>query len=492
MPNYPSISGDTVATIVAAAGANSQEQAWAANVAVNALRSSRFVNLIGGAGSGKPIMNIVDTQKIAGDTVHLQVEAPLGGPGYQGSGATRTGNGESTKFALYDFRVGVMWKGVKWNNVAKNQTTIGKGNLDVRSRGKLSDWFKRQQADNWEAEMLKRAHARNTIYSGRKTSVDALVSADTFQADDAKRISNALSTIMAKPMNLARKGMQELKKYYIILPHKQLEDLESSNDWQTLLANSDLRGSENSLFTGLLPSWGGAVLDRWQVENDTADGPQGSFCAPVGYLGEAIGALPVTGATLKLGGSATAAAKTTPLYAQYFANAAFGGFEGDKIAADTSTEATGDAGKFGFYAYQVNDGNRITLTKALRSTNATSGKIDLTTVGSVTWNSGVWTTTYLTDQHAIGSEVIPCNAKGQPFVRGYALAQEAIACGYGKGSQGLAFGTRTQEEQNHGLDAEIGMEMCWGARATQDANALVNGYGIIVSAWNPEGLPVIV
>jgi hypothetical protein len=56
----------------------------------------------------------------------------------------------------------------------------------------------------------------------------------------------------------------------------------------------------------------------------------------------------------------------------------------------------------------------------------------------------------------------------------------------------LAFGHRTEEHQNHGLDSEIGMEMCWGSRATQDANGLVNGYGIIVSAWNPEGLPTIV
>jgi hypothetical protein len=503
MPNYASITGQTVAQVVAAAGANSQEQKWAASVAVGTIRSSRLAKLIGGAGEGKPIVTVLDAQKLAGDTVNMQVEAPFGGPGYQGSGAQRVGNGESAKFQLYQFKLGVMWKGAKWNNVTKNQTTLGKGNIDAKSRVKLTDWFKRYQADNWEAEMLKRAHARNTIYSGRKTAVSQLTSADTFMADDAKRIANALSTIMAKPVNLAKKGLQERKKYYLLLPHKQLDELESSNDWQTLLANSDLRGQENSLYTGLLPSWGGCVLDRWEIENDSADGPQGALCAPIGYLGEAIAASPATGYQLKLGGSAAAAAKTDPLYAQYFESAAFGGFEGDKIAAVTGTEryllirnleasaATGDAGKFGMYAYQVTNGNTITLTKALRS-GTSGGTINQSTVGSVVWNTGVWTTDFLTTQHAIGSEVIPCNEKGQPYVRGYALANEGIACGYGQGSQGLAFGHRTEEHQNHGLDSEIGMEMCWGSRATQDANGLVNGYGIIVSAWNPEGLPTIV
>ncbi len=503
MPNYAAITGQTVAQVVAAAGALSQEQAWAAKVAVGAIRSSRLAKLMGGAGEGKPIVNVIDAQKIAGDTVNMQVEAPFGGRGHQGSGATRVGNGEEAKFKLYQFKLGVMWKGAKWNNVAKHQTTLGKGNIDIKSRDKLTEWYKRYQADNLEAEMIKRAHARNTVFSGRKTTVDQLVSADTFVADDAKRISTALGTIMAKPVNLAKKGMQERKKFYLILPHKQLDELESSNDWQTLLSNSDLRGSENSLFTGLMPSWGGCVIDRWEIENDTADGPQGAFCAPVGYLGEAIAAAPATGYTLKLGGSATAAAKTDPLYAQYFLSAAFGGFEGDKIAAVTGTEryllirnleasaATGDAGKFGMYAYQVTDGNRITLTKALRAATS-GGTIKETTVGSVTWNTGVWTTDFLTDQHAIGSEVIPCNAKGQPYVHGYCLGDETLACGFGKGSQGLAFGHRTEESQNHGLDHEIGLEMCWGSRATEDANGLVNGYGLLYSSWNPEGLPTIV
>ena len=77
-------------------------------------------------------------------------------------------------------------------------------------------------------------------------------------------------------------------------------------------------------------------------------------------------------------------------------------------------------------------------------------------------------------------------------MHGYCLGNEALACGFGKGSQGLAFGHRTEESQNHGLDHEIGLEMCWGSRATEDANGLVNGYGLLYSAWNPEGLPTIV
>lgn len=501
MPNYPSIDPDTISEIVTMAGSNAQEQAWIAQGVTRSIRQSPFSKIIGGALSGRPILQVVAAQKIAGDTVNLKIEAPDGGPLVQGGSATRTGQGEADKFKMFSFTVGVGWKGKKWNNVAKHQTMLGT-DVDSKSRLKLSEWHSRYQADCMEASMLANKHALNTLYCGRKTSVDALTSADTFVADDVRRAKDMLQALGSFPFNMAKKGQQKIDLYYAQLNNKLLDDMERSSEWQALLQNSDLRGAENSLYTGFLPTWSGNALNRWEVTNDDAYGPQGAFCAPVAYLGETVLQLPATGYEMKGGRTAAGAALTTPLYFQYFPAAAFTGYHGSIIAADTGTEyyalikhiSGASAGKFTMVAYQVNSGNRLTLTKVLRSTNATSGKIDATTVGSAVWGSGVYTSTYFADADApVGSPVYPCNAKGQPFVYGYVLGGEALACGYGRGSSGLAMGGRTtSENQNHGLETEIGMELCWGVKPTTNADGTVCNYAVIAGAWNPDGLPTIV
>ncbi|MFZ4765831.1 MAG: hypothetical protein ACOYMN_12845, partial [Roseimicrobium sp.] len=476
MPSYNTIDADTVAEIVSAAGANSQEQKWAAQVAVNSMGQNPWVKLMGGVMGGKPIQVMADTNKLKGQVVNLQVEAPLGGTGRQGSGEQRIGYGEDTKFKMWQFQIGAQWHGVKANRISLAQTVLGKGSFDSRARSKLSEWFAARQGSFLEACLLAAKTARTTLFCNNKQSVEALRSADVFYADTAKKVSDLMAANMARPLAVARgkTSGQTIKKYFIQGNSRLYDSLHQSDTWQTLLANSDIRGSENQLFFGGLPSWAGCVLDETQIEVNTADGPQGSFAAPIAYTGSAVIALPATGAELLGGGSAAAGGLTDRLYFEYFQGAQYKKFDREVIAATTGTEyyflirnLTGaDAGKFGMYAYQVNNGNKLVLTKALRSTAATSGKIDQTTVGNVTWNSGVWTTSVLTNTHPIGSEIIPCNSYGQPFVCGYSFGDEAMISGFGSVDGEIAMGRRTFEDKDHGREYEIGNEMVWGAAPT--------------------------
>lgn len=509
MPNYPSIDGRTLSEVVTAAGANSQVQGWVAQAVVRGIRKSPWSSIIGGALSGRPILKVLAAEKLKGQTVHLEVEAPMGGPLVQGSGATRTGSGEEKKFTTFDFSVGIGWKGSKWNNYASYASLLGTPEAN-KTRDKLSDWHSRYQGDCVEAMMIANAHSQNTVYANRKASREALRSADTFTANDVERTKFALLTLGAKPFNVAKRPNESIQnRYWAQLNNYMVQDMKASGDWQQLLADSRARGTTNELYTGDLPDWQGNVMNVWEVSNDDADGPQGAFCAPIAFLGEEIAALPTTatgtaagGITIKGGRNAAGAALTTPKYFHYFPAAEFQGYHDTAIiAATTGTDcyalikyASGaDAGKFTMVKYRVNDGNRITMISILRSTNATSGKIDATTVGNVTWNTGAWTTDYLSDLAVpVGSMIIPCNSYGQPFVRSYVLGGEAIACGYGRGSSGLAMGgLTTSENQNHGLESEVGLELCWGVGPVKDANSTVNGYAILEAAWNPDGLPTL-
>ena len=507
MASYQEINANTVATIISQSGATSQEQAWSADVALGALGRSMFGSLANGSPMGgvSPIRKIADFAKINGVTVNFQTRAPLGQPGRQGSAQERISYGEDRKFKMWSFSIGVHWAGVKANNISLAQTVLGKGDFDTEARSLLKDLFSHYMSRQIEAEFQRAKTARTTYFVNSKQSIDALRSADTFQPNDAKRVADLMASNMAPSMMVGKRknGDEPIWAYYIKGNSRLFDDMHQSDTWQTLLSNAALRGDDNYLFYGGLPKWGGSVLDEYQIQVSTADGPQGILGAPIAYTGNAIIALAVTGQTLLGGGSAAAGALTDRLYFQFFQGAEFKQFEQTKIAATTGTEyyflirnltaslAGGDAGKFGMYAYQVTNGNTITLTKALRSTNATSGKIDNTTVGGVTWGVGPWTTDFLTDQHPIGSEVIPCNRMGQPFVSGYGLADECAYAAYGSIDGQIAMGRRTFELRDHGREKELGLDMAWGVQATQDSNGLENKFCVIFGSYNPPGLPVI-
>lgn len=506
MPSYNSINPDTLATIVSAAGANIQEQAWLARAVHRKQSRGQFHKIKGGADTGRCIMEVADTQKMAGQTVNVRSTAPLGGPGVQGSSAARTGTGESQKAKAWSFNVGVLFKAKKWNNIAMNQCMLGTQN-DAVSRAQLTDWHNRRMSDCFEASMLANRHARNTIYAngnsiGGPTSIATLRSQDTFRQNDITRAKNALLSMGARPFDVAKPGSKdELARFFGALNNRLTADMESSGEWEDLLASSQPRGDMNPIYSGTMPDYRGNILQRWEIIDDDAWGPKGTLAAPVAYLGEAIAALPATGAVAKGGGSATGAALTDPKYFEYFPAASFTGYQDTAlIAATTGTEcyllvkhgSGADAGKFSLFAYQVNNGNQITLTKRLLSTNATSGKIDATTVGGATWGSGVYTSTYFSEAEVpVGSEIWPCTRLGVPYCAGYVLGAEAFISGYGQGTSGVAFGRRSAEEQEHGRDTEIGMEICWGLAPTVNADNLVCNYAVIFAAWNPDGLPNI-
>lgn len=526
MSNYLNISADTVPQIVSKFGSNTQAQAWCAKIAMGAPAASQFGPVMDyGAGPAKPIKQIFDFSKLHGQIVHFTSRAPMGSTsGVQGSATDRVGTGESAKINVWDMFMGIHFYAGKYNSIALAQTILGmSGNEDTLIQEGLKDVFKSIQGRMIEASMLQRAQARNIIYCGGASSIDTLLSANTFAIGTSRSIRNTLQNNMAEAIVVGKPrsgGVQPLRRYYFTGCAELFDDMESSSDTVNTLALSRLRGDENELYYGDLPSFSNVVLDRYDIQYDTSDGPKGTLGAPRAFLGEAIIALPVTGYTMKFGGTAAALARSvasasTPAgaypFVENFPGAAFAKFENTKRAATTGTEyyllaKQGSTGKFGMYAYQVTDGNTITLTKALRSTDSTSGKIDKTTVGGVTWGattsdtgagSASWTQggiNYLTETNDIGDIVVPCNRFGQPYVVGYGLGNNAIWSGYGMFIDGSAMGKRTIIDGsliNHDRESELGLAMNWGCETQQDANGFSNGYCVVYGAFNLAGMPFL-
>lgn len=505
---YADINADTTDLILSAAGANAAEQAWGIDVSMGALQKTQFAALMQvGVKSKKPIKLKLEFKGLHGQTANYQSRAPLGSlPGVQG-GIPRVGLGEQAKINMWTMFQGVHWHGIKENRIAASQTVLGRGKFDTIAREGLKDYFGLLQSRQIEAKLLQRAQRRTTIYAGNKTSIASLGSADTFNPAMMQDISDRMVQNSATPLWVAKPksgALNPITGFYISAASPLLADMERNSDYVTQLQQSRVRGDENELYFGGFPLFGGSMLDRYQLQFDTSNGPKGTLGAPRAFLGNNIGLLPTndgvaaTGGAALGGGTAANGALTDPLYFQLWPNAEFKQFEQIVLAADTSTTryflAEASDGTFGMYSYVVNNGNKLVLTGALRATNATSGKIDKTTVGSVVYNTGVWTSDKISLTNAIGDQIYPCNAKGQPYVMGYAFADDAMWSAFGTIDGETAMGKRTAvlgENINHNIATEIGLEMSWGVECPEDANGLQAGFMVIYGAWNPPGLPNI-
>ena len=519
MSNIPFISAPTTAQLIASVGASYQEQAWEKVVVRNAgVRHPLASMKIGTQDLNKRLPNaaIVTTTTLSkgiyGQTINQQVRAPIGGFGVQGAGGYRLGKGVKVKDKMWSLSTGVHWNGIVWNNISRAQTLVGRGDKDLETQNFLKEFYGWLTGNFLEAEIIRAtaaAASRTVFYANNKTTLNSLTSNDTLSLADITRLENALSENGAAPFSLTTDGnYNDIQEFLIMAPHYAWDALSATDEWMNLLQTADVRGDKNRLFQGGMPKWKGSRLFNWRIQTSVADGPVGAFAAPYAYLGEAVAA---GSAAFSLKGGGNSEQNKALLNAPYFINFAgsrFKAFETQKLAQETNARkyllaynASNDTWAFGSYTTIPNgdiddatgtytDANTISIDQFLSATNASAAK---TTLGSVTWDTGVWNGKHCEwSDLPVGSKVWQCNSKGQPYNLVYGLGRHAILDGYGRisgdGSVGMA--QRTEEIQNHGVFAEIGMAMSYGAQAQPNADG-IPPLVLMYCAINPPGLPVI-
>lgn len=488
---------------------DSQELKWLAYVAY-AMRGidCPWYELLGGLKSMKPIKEIADFSTIRGQEIIQTVDRPWGLPGVQGASRLRgSGYEEKEVHATYRAKVGILRKAAATDSISKTETLIG-STFDVRERKKTAEWFKWQMADEIVYELIKRAHSRNTVFPNGKTAISQLNSADYLDLGTVEQTQQTLSINQAGAFDLRRdtRTGQAIPGYMVMGSHYGFTDLKRSNHFQNLMVAGRERGDKNELFNGGLPMWDYTKMHSYILQDTTADGPIGGPGVARGRLGIAITADDEV-QDIVFGGNARKAALTLPLFAQHFSNAQFVGHEGEKIAADTTTEryvaihnVTTD-GKIGFYAFKVNNGNKLVMTKRLRAAGDVTGdNISYTTIGQIVWDSVTFPAAGdganfrgLTDEHPVGAMIYEVNEKGQPFVRSWGIGENMMLAGFGAIEKaGVAkHGMRIIDTDDYDFVNGAGYAQVWGCRANEDADNMPNGFVMIVSAWNPPGWPTI-
>ena len=510
MATYTAIDAQTVAQIVAQSPTYARQIIWVSSIQMDEERYNPFSELMGGLGSAKPIKEVLDTSKVRGNTIVFTQEAGLGGKGVEGN-TSLIGAEEARKYSQFTLTIGLHRHAVAETVTTKDLTFIGT-TFDQSARRGLNEWVQRLKCDCIEATMLGSLETYNTLYAGNKASINALTSTDVVTKATISQAKIMANGIKMKQIEVARaKGGQRILKYFFQGNDYLFQGLRENSTWESLLAVAGERGETNYNFSGFLPEYDGVLLNNWAVSNTAADAAQGAFCAPRAYLGEeyAAKATTTTLVAIKGGGfngsstlTANAIAKTRNDYFRYFPGAGFTAFEQTFISSTSSSRylmvihgSGSDIGKFSFFKYTTCDGYTISATGMERLGSTASGGYVTTLTGSeITWNTAPWTSAYLSEAAIpVGSLIIPCNSKGQPYVCGYFMGNDAVYCGYGSvnGKPSTAMGQRVTEQQDYTNRFGIGVQMVWGATAYKNAALVKNGYLVVYGAWNAPGMPEV-
>jgi hypothetical protein len=512
MANYTAVNHQSVAA-VAGQMADPREIQWKWSVHTLARFSNPYDMLTGGFHGARPIKQILSTTQMHGTRVVFTRPARLGARGYSGTG-TYVGTEEKRVFGQYELNFGHHFFGVSEEDMASDQTVVGLGGkFDQAVMPLLADRLRMHDRDTLEATALAGAHALNTVYPNSKSGVNALGTADYISHTSITQFKNQAPAANVRAINVARHQEQVISKHFVCGSQYALGNLMQSASFQGIISNAGVRGGDNELFGGHLPEWDGCRLHKFEVEDDDADGPKGSFFAPRAYLGVAIAAnntAPVIyggGITGNSARSASAAAKTDVGYFQAFPGAPYAANGRTIIPQETSANkhvmiqnmSGADVMKFGFYTYTTTDGNTITTTERLRA-SASGDAVTTLTGSTITWNTAPWLAaasgsyTGLTDAHPVGSLIVPVNTKGVYYVRSLVIGEDFLMTGFGTidGTASTALGKRVTESQNYGAFAGIGLRRVFGMDVIKNSYGLANGYMLVTSAFKLPGMPDII
>ncbi len=374
------------------------------------------------------------------------------------------------------------------------------GELVDGQAAELGKWMGREKsARAGMTFVLKGANANNLI-AGGKAAINDLKTADGLLYDDILLMGQALKPMGGRPAEIGTVRGSPVFKYIVVGTTPGLFSLKQDPDYKQILREAAPREKmdENPLFTGGYTDLDGHRIVEYNPIDADGYAWTGSWSNAKAFLGAAI----VAGTTafdIQGGGSAEAAAVTNVEYFRFFPNFAFEFTPNDIYVPGTTQQyllvinprgaVTADnpnPGGIGFYGYTTgNDGHKITNNARL---GPTAAGIQVTTLGGVVWNTGVWANRS-SIVHPIGSTVVLANSYGVPIGTTIMMGAMAMLRGYGKYRN-----KRTQWNVDGDFETRKYIMTVFGQQLRKNVNNKYPGYVILTHAISdPElGLPVVV
>jgi hypothetical protein len=312
-------------------------------------------------------------------------------------------------------------------------------------------------------------------------------------------------------------GIPKIPRYLNFLTDALARPIKTESAYLEGMRWAKDRGEDNNLFTGEYSVYDNVITYPWQNVIHGGYGSVGSALQPEGKLGQAIvakstsssipgGATSLTSGGIAGGGSAAAAAINNVNYWEFFANFPYLPINGQTVTLRAGTRyfAVIDVvtGALSFFSFTTNTAATATTTNLLSGITRLGSTITndyATTVGSVTWNTGAWTTAadgagyqgVTEGAIAIGSAVYETNSKGVPLCFGFGLGEMAGVCGYGKLANGKTMANKTYYEAPHGQAKASGLEVAHGTAAYVRPDGNSPNYVVFPMARAVPGFPNI-
>ena len=433
-----------------------QSQLWQ-KMAIIAEENEDYYMKYEGAQDEAIIGTITDTSKGDGSYINFRTEAGFyQPPHFGGQFFESTIDFEPLKQGLFGVQVRRVMHGTSIDS--ETDEFLGMvGELSSRLPKKQGEWMGRLKSEQIEM-MLRTALPTTNIFSVNGVTIDSLNSASTLSWDGLLGIQDTAATQGGRPGSAKTDSQgNEIMGYTFISAQQALYGLRTDPNYQKALQSTKDEKAARSYFDGGWEMVNGIIVaDRRVIDHD-GWGPIGGPMNPKALLGNAISSSS-TAITVLGGGDAISASQPVD-YFRYFINnpyqfqaASSPGGSYYTVPQDSLTHyflivnpANSPAGYLsngiGMYSYTTGFNNTangvagysITTTGQLGPVN---NGYQSTTIGSVTYNQGVWATALNgaginTTSHPIGATIYQCNAKGQPFGFASFLGKSSTFRGYG-------------------------------------------------------------
>lgn len=481
--------GDTLATMSPGA----VRKLWQKGVDIFE-QSSDFFTEMEGPSKRSVIQTKTDTSKGKGQKITFTVLSGFYSEGKTGEQLFETQDDfEEALISDYEMEVDFLRNATRWTERTEEYMGM-RGELVGGLPEELGKWLGRMKTERLFMMFNHKGATGNYIFANGKASADALVAADVLDYDEIVAMNTQMKRLGGKPAIAGKmKNGMPIFRQCVVATTDALYSLELDSNYKQILREAGNRGEGNYIFQGGYTDVRGNIIKEYNPIDHDGEGAIGSPLNPKAELGEAITAAN-TAPTIKGGGNATAAAKTKVKYFKWFPNYAYT-FQPDDILSVASSpdpfyilivnppDGSANANKIGMYECTINNGNTLTVTKRLRAA-AASGTAAVTTIGDVTWDTGVWSG-FHTDSHPAGATILLCNKKGQPIGRTLMLGAAAAMRGYGKYRN-----RRSEEKHEGGFVKDVFITSVFGQEPRQDRRGRCPGFMHLTHAVQYAGLPV--
>lgn len=450
-----------------------------------------------GKGAKSPVRVETDFSKDAGQSIVFRTRAGLYGDGVIGDeliGDTV----EEWEVGEFELEVDYLRHATRHNKRTEDQTAL-REELASGKNEDLGEWLGRKKTKHLSMMLREKLHATSQLFActdGSVTSIDDIRSEHSITVDGIISWGTQLETLGGKAAVVGMDGKNPILKYILVAVNEALTTLKQSSDYKQAQRECGDRGKGNRIFSGGYEEIDGHMIRKYTPLDHDGKGAIGSAMNAKALLGVAITADNEV-QDIKGGGNSTRAAVTTAKYFEFFPLYAYR-FTPADILSVGSTEnyvliynlAAGPGGsnahKMGFYGFNANNGNKLTMTKRLRAAGDVTGdNIAYTTIGGVTWDTGAWSGKH-TDNHPAGAVVIHVNSYGVPIGRSFFLGADACRRGYGRFRN-----ERTTQTYEGGFVMDTFIMSVFGQTPTRRVDHRTPNALCITHAMKYAGLPAI-